>query len=377
MKEQERLQDKCNRLETMLRRIKGIIGDEFNSVAVGAVLDGQIGLEQDKQDATESSAFFQASESREGPDSCHNTDEPDSLGHEDILGSSMETGDHHLSAPTFLSHELDFFDLTGAYSHGARETGFAATGPSLGVDEDGMQNEGDQMDDISAAVHSSSFDLVPVSLGRRSAIGSMGLNASGFIVPMDDDGPLHLSLPLQSSPTGAGQGHTMLATMLEEARQQNQCEKFDRSPPSLKRLLSDPPPDILSFRLFHYITMYGAMPLHLLLSIFWVQYLFLRVGSFCLVFCCPCPAPCRTRLTRDLPPQWRVLTTVEDFLRVPEFLRPTGLERRVPHQLSINMLVWYGISSAQHKVETAFRRSHNCAHQAGYTPRAHTRQREA
>lgn len=49
------------------------------------------------------------------------------------------------------------------------------------------------------------------------------------------------------------------------------------------------------------------------------------------------------RLTHDLLPQWRVRTTVEDFLRVPDFLRPTSLERRVPHQLCINMIVWYDI----------------------------------
>lgn len=273
VKEQERLQDKCNRLESVLRRIKGMIGDEFNTNAAGAMPDGESGLEQDKQDANELSIFVLGSEGQGGQGSSHDTEEHDPHSHGAIFGSSIDTP--RLSAPA-LSHELDFFDLTGAYSHGGMESDFAAAGPSLCTDDEA--NQVDLVDDISAAVHPSNFDLVPASLGTGSTIFSVGVNTPGFVIPMDDDGPLHLSLPLQSPSNGPG--HTMLASMLEEARQQNRCGKFDTSPPSLKRLLSDPPPDILCFRLFHYITSYGAMPLHLLLSIFWVQYLFLRV--------CPC-----------------------------------------------------------------------------------------
>lgn len=40
--------------------------------------------------------------------------------------------------------------------------------------------------------------------------------------------------------------------------------------------------------------------------------------------------------------QWYVIGTQAAYLQVPDFMRPTDLERRIPHSVSIGMLVWYG-----------------------------------
>ncbi|PGH14609.1 hypothetical protein AJ79_02944 [Helicocarpus griseus UAMH5409] len=112
---------------------------------------------------------------------------------------------------------------------------------------------------------------------------------------------------------------TVLLAMVDEARKEHEHGRFDTTEPSLHQLLSDPPRDTLSFRLFHHLCGYGAMPLHLLLSIFWTQYLVLRLGA-------------------DQRYQWHVLRTSAALERVPEFLRPTPTERVIPHQFFIGML---------------------------------------
>jgi len=69
-----------------------------------------------------------------------------------------------------------------------------------------------------------------------------------------------------------------IVSALEEARSEHQQGRFNTTERvTLKKILATPPLDCLSFRLFHYICGYGPMPLHNLLAIFWVQYLFLRV----------------------------------------------------------------------------------------------------
>jgi len=76
------------------------------------------------------------------------------------------------------------------------------------------------------------------------------------------------------------QSDAFITSALEEARSEHQYGRFNTAQRvNLKRVLASPPIDCLSFRLFHYICGYGPMPLHNLLAIFWVQYLFLRVRS--------------------------------------------------------------------------------------------------
>ncbi|XP_014550139.1 hypothetical protein COCVIDRAFT_21320 [Bipolaris victoriae FI3] len=135
----------------------------------------------------------------------------------------------------------------------------------------------------------------------------------------DSSYSLSASLPVPNYARPQGAADRLIHAMLEEARSEHQAGRFDTTSPSLARLLSQGPRDILSFRLFHYIKEYGPIPMHWMLATFWVQYLYLR---------------------------WNVLRTPESYALVPEFLRPTPLECTIPHRLSINMLVWPDIRQA-------------------------------
>jgi hypothetical protein len=90
----------------------------------------------------------------------------------------------------------------------------------------------------------------------------------------DTTSTAHTQPPRYSPPLGTAD--RCLTAMLNEALCEHAMNNFDTSPPSLRNLLSNNP-DILAFRLYHYITSYGSMPLHIFLGIFWVQYLILRV----------------------------------------------------------------------------------------------------
>jgi regulator of replication initiation timing len=86
----------------------------------------------------------------------------------------------------------------------------------------------------------------------------------------------HISLPRYCEPIGPAD--KMLETFLEEARAEHRESRFDASEPTLSSLLSDPPKTVLAFRLFNFISGAGPMPLHIFLSVFWVQSLLLRVS---------------------------------------------------------------------------------------------------
>ncbi len=85
----------------------------------------------------------------------------------------------------------------------------------------------------------------------------------------------NFSFPRYCPPVGVAD--KSLQKFLDEARAEHLESRFDISEPSLSRLLSDPPQTTLAFRLFHFISSAGTMPLHLFMGVFWVQYLILRV----------------------------------------------------------------------------------------------------
>lgn len=126
--------------------------------------------------------------------------------------------------------------------------------------------------------HSIQPDVFPTLCSHQySDLGS--LVPSNNILPMETPSrPCHSpGLPDYAHPKSYAD--TLLHAMLDEAIAEYRAGRFDTAEPSLKRLLTHGPVDILSFRLFHYINQYGAMPMHWMLAIFWVQYLFLRVSS--------------------------------------------------------------------------------------------------
>ncbi|KAI6881712.1 hypothetical protein KC360_g6457 [Hortaea werneckii] len=120
----------------------------------------------------------------------------------------------------------------------------------------------------------------------------------------------HVRLPRFSPPIGTSD--LMIQSFVDEARQEHLEARFDTSEPSLSGLLSDPPPTVLAFRLFHWIAKAHAMPLDLVLGTFW----------------------------------WLVLRTDAAYTRIPSFLRPTELELTVPHRIFTSLLVWPGFRRA-------------------------------
>jgi hypothetical protein len=89
----------------------------------------------------------------------------------------------------------------------------------------------------------------------------------------------HISLPRYCQPI-LGTADKILETFLEEALVEHRESRFDTSEPTLSSLLSDPPKTVLAFRLFNFISSADPMPLHIFLSVFWVQYLLLRVSGY-------------------------------------------------------------------------------------------------
>jgi hypothetical protein len=65
---------------------------------------------------------------------------------------------------------------------------------------------------------------------------------------------------------------TFVVNALAEARQEHKHGRFATNEHvRMRQVLSSPPIDCLAFRLFYYICNYGQMPLHVMLSVFWVQ----------------------------------------------------------------------------------------------------------
>jgi hypothetical protein len=95
-------------------------------------------------------------------------------------------------------------------------------------------------------------------------------------LPASHESDPSLCFPRYCSPVSFSD--KLVMNLIEEGRRELQRGHFEsQTVPSLKRLLSDPPFDCLSFRLLQFISKYGAVPLQNLLFTFWVQYLFLRV----------------------------------------------------------------------------------------------------
>ncbi|GJC86494.1 hypothetical protein ColLi_09332 [Colletotrichum liriopes] len=130
-----------------------------------------------------------------------------------------------------------------------------------------------------------------------------------------DTGSMHLRYP-KTSQKGSDWDRILL-DIIDEARMQHQIGHFPTGTPSLSAVLSEGSSDVLASRLYHLICEPGKIPLHTLLSVFWVQYLFLR---------------------------WHVIGTKAAYLQMPTFMRPTELETRIPHRRCIGMILWHYIS---------------------------------
>ncbi|OJJ01768.1 hypothetical protein ASPVEDRAFT_83296 [Aspergillus versicolor CBS 583.65] len=303
LKEQERLRTKCKSLEETLSRIGKMASSLQDS-------DHVYRSEQDARgSSTINPAQINAPTSQSpaagadyhAPGQLH---EPQS-GNDQELPASSDAGRPVSDICKLPAHGMDYFGLC-CDDAAALDTTMPLV-HQVDTAEVLNLNAGDaavQLTDGPAT----SLPIVPASdLSMGSPLGfEPAISADLGWVP-----PTHPSPPKMSQ--GTGRWDEILLSMVDEARLQHVRGQFNADEPSLQSLLSDKSRDVLAYRLFHHICSDRSIPLHLMLSIFWVQYLLLR---------------------------WYVLGTEADFLRIPEFMRPTDLERRIQHRFCIGMLVW-------------------------------------
>ncbi|KAF2176431.1 hypothetical protein K469DRAFT_755651 [Zopfia rhizophila CBS 207.26] len=284
---QEKLQKRCSSLVSQLSRVRSIVCDKTDDCLADS--------SQPQIDLTQASSIG-LTDAQLPPDDFTQQMTPaeaDNL----TVSSSLDSG----AAP--LPHQLDFFDLNPLPTFNQAEFDLRVTPQDEIAAVDCMLLPEQRQDSAHLPRHSALEDLCDLT----SLIPRTHMHSSDYSLPIIE----FPCFPRYTAPMGAAD-RLLLAT-LEEARAEHRAGHSDMSTPSLRRILAHEPSDILAFRLFHYIKGYGAIPLHLLLSIFWVQYLYLR---------------------------WHVLETAEAYALVPPFLRPTSLECQIPHRICINMLVW-------------------------------------
>ncbi|RKK06691.1 hypothetical protein BFJ68_g16548 [Fusarium oxysporum] len=325
IKRQERLQARCHQLEAVLMRIRGLatIPDDGSRPLNKAAGEGM---------AQSPSTTQPLSPQDDLPNPPNNSQSLSGIGlsmqtqnREDVL----QTGTSQKSNISFPEN-LDYLDLSQYFPLSPQESTFATyqghdceevviedqsshhTEQEVGLSGDSGQMDPSLEHCIDSIIDGTTvgLDIAPVSLLARVP-GVTELITAQSQVSACDDAPRYLDFPKISKDLCAWD--RIVIRIIDEARFQYRCGMLSASAPSLKTVLTGQSTDVLALRLYHHICSAGPLPLHLLLSIFWVQYLFLR---------------------------WHVLETRADYLRIPEFMRPTDLERRIPHKPCIGLLVW-------------------------------------
>jgi hypothetical protein len=125
--------------------------------------------------------------------------------------------------------------------------------------------------DRHASVIAVSSDVV-----NGCSIADMDSDASGLFRPCQGAWSEN-TFPNMSAPQCTAD--TFVVNALDEARREHKQGRFATNEHvNMRQVLSSPPIDCLAFRLFNFICNYGQMPLHVMLSTFWIQYLYLRVS---------------------------------------------------------------------------------------------------
>lgn len=281
--EQEELRRRCSELEATLIRIRTLAG----SVSGPAENNGT------PLDANKPTSPGQVQPTLSSPLSAEKDDEKEN----DIValpGLDPIFGAAPVETPTpFFPQEPEDFALLSAdfaslpaqqsYLGGPRITEVDSTHTDQSLS--GTENVDEMLDsdDFNQCLASiidgteMNVDLVPASTAMGDPL-SPGLAAQP-IIPAQMPGALatlhHLGFPKFSQSMGSWD--RTLMSIVDEGRVQHQYGHFDTTAPSLRRLLSNQCTDVVASRLFHYLCSSGPMPLHQLMSIFWVQYLVLRV----------------------------------------------------------------------------------------------------
>ncbi|KAJ4212365.1 hypothetical protein NW759_011753 [Fusarium solani] len=315
LEEQERLRARCKQLEATILRIAGLA----SSVSEQKLDSKDADLESERYEGADGPCVPLTVQQTPPPDDIISTfaEQPQALCDPPL--SSLDQGPHRTPCAAVLeipdpvpTRELDFFDLSDCFPVASVDEVDLAQVDKAAADMPTLEADGrqDSMERCIASILDGtavSLDVLPASIIRPSPLAAeQRAHTSSW-----NSLPVHLSMPKVSNDMGAWD--SIIMKMVNEARLQYRCGLFPVEEPSLRNVLSAQSTDVLASRLYHHICSYGPMPLHLLLSIFWIQYVLLR---------------------------WYVLGTRVDFLRIPEFMRPTDLERRIPHRPCIGMFAW-------------------------------------
>lgn len=296
LKEQERLLARCQKLEATLLRISGLANsargvetcppepapespclEKASDPSVAAAIQ----MNKPMEETSASSGCSQTLCDPAFPSVDLDNDRP---------APSAET----LRMPgSILSHSLDYFDLSDCFLELPKDhppdihLQTQTSGTSAHIDlltevtSDGG-NFGESNRDNSLEPGASgildgtamSLDVLPMSLlsfdTPMNEMVTMRDNLSSWANSSTPPGFLRVSNDL-------GQWDKIIISMINEARLQRRLGQFPTNEPTLRSLLSHQSTDVLASRLYHHICSFGPIPLHLLLSIFWVQYLLLRV----------------------------------------------------------------------------------------------------
>ncbi|KAH8901732.1 hypothetical protein GQ53DRAFT_815180 [Thozetella sp. PMI_491] len=259
LEERQILKSRCDDMSSRLARARSIL---FNDSPADTNLTAGAGSSGDDASALARAGEGVGSNRDEQCINASGTSMLDSLVHINAEPSVLDVSAAAMFATPPLGVSIETIDTPT----------FNLTEPDLGmavnVAEDNL-----------AATQDGSDLTTSVELATGQTLGPFGR----LCMPCESNElfPEHLQFPRYSPPLGAAD--RLLSSMVEEALGEHALSNFDTAQPSLRRLLSDNS-DILAFRLYHYISSYGAMPLHLLLAIFWVQYLILRA---CILMCLP------------------------------------------------------------------------------------------
>ncbi|KAK2800619.1 hypothetical protein FQN51_006002 [Onygenales sp. PD_10] len=303
--EQARLRAECNRLAAKLERVRALVSSEedhtethdlpagqSNSAGAGGSIrdeaeadtpaeeSGTNGLTMESTSTTAENEDFQAPSGVEIenqiPASTNIVDNQQAID----LGSffSAEAGPLSLPEHGFSGGE-EYLSHPATIRPHQEKQGYHHLPPSNAFSR--LQEFPPALDDLpSIDINVDGLDFLPYteeenqSSSHEQRSPSLGI-PNAILLPSSDSYRDFGSLfPRYCAPSCYSDSN--LLAMVDEARKEHEHGRFNTAEPSLHRLLSDVPADTLSFRLFHYVTKSGAIPLHLLLGIFWTQYLVLR-----------------------------------------------------------------------------------------------------
>lgn len=284
LRENERLVERCKTLEAALLRIGSLASATSEGPDAGA--DGRRTSSEVRQ-VTELVESASSSSWQRPPTSCGTSAFPVDQGPRQIADAPVVE-----VADTVPSLDLDFLDLTECMPTPPRND-IDASGMHLAQADAGRASDGQAIEamndsdvnDLEELQGSANHGAAENQLASLAAGGDLLPSLVAYPDPLLDTPiqstswdslPPHLAFPNVSA--DLGRWDTIIVKMIKEARHQYQCGQLSPDEPSLKTVLSRKSTDVLASCLFHHICSFGAVPLHLLLSIFWVQYLLLRVS---------------------------------------------------------------------------------------------------